>query len=460
MLILSVNAFSQTSIKYVFYFIGDGMGVNQVNGTEMYLAEKEDTIGVKSLCFTGFPTVGLVTTYSKRNSVTDSAAGGTALACGEKTSNGTIGMNANHSEPIYSVAQWAKSSGANVGVITSVGIDHATPASFYAHQPNRNNYYEIACQIPDAGFDFYGGSGFISPSNNSSGKEVVSVYEILKRRNYNIIVGLENYEENKNRGNLVMIEKREKNDALKLAIDREEGDMTLKQLTECAIRSLYDRNKGFFLMIEGGLIDWACHSNDAASVFNEVADMDEAVKVAYEFYKKYPEETLIVVTADHETGGISLGNGPYELNLKLLANQKVSKDRLAEKITELSGKDGNVEWEDVRKVLMENLGFWDTIRLKRDETEELKEAYNDEFVEKEENEEKVMYSNAGKVASVAIKILNRRANIAWGSSGHSAGYVPVFAIGEGSETFSGKIDNTDIPHKISELAGYGQEKAK
>lgn len=454
------EVFSQ-SIKYVFYFIGDGMGVNQVNGTEMYFAEKEDTIGVKSLSFTQFPASGLVTTYSKTNSVTDSAAGGTALACGEKTSNGTIGMNADHTEPIYSVAQMAKTKGAKVGIITSVSIDHATPASFYAHQPNRNMYYEIACQIPDAGFDFYGGAGFVSPNHNYKKNEVVSVYEILKRRNYNILEGVKGYQDGKSKENLVMIEKRGQNESLNLAIDRKEGDLTLKQITECAIRTLYNRNRGFFLMVEGGMIDWACHSNDAASLFNEVKDMDDAVKIALEFYEKYPEETLIVVTADHETGGLSLGNGPYELNLKLLAGQKASVNELSDKIQELAKGGKFVEWTTVRGILKEYLGFWDTVKLSKEEREELRDVYNEVFVGNDDSsKEGVTYSDAGKIAVKAVSILNKKANIAWGSNGHSAGYVPVFAIGKGCEVFNGKMDNTEIPEKIAELAGYILEKEK
>lgn len=120
--------------KYVFYFIGDGMGVNQVNGTEMYLAQKEGKIGVESLGFTQFPVVGLATTYSKYNSVTCSAAAGTALATGTKTKNGTIGMDSLQVNPLYSVALKAKEAGKKVGITTSVSIDHATPAAFYAHQ--------------------------------------------------------------------------------------------------------------------------------------------------------------------------------------------------------------------------------------------------------------------------------------------------------------------------------------
>mgnify|MGYP000222963950 FL=1 len=109
---------------------------------------------------------------------------------------------------------------------------------------------------------------------------------------------------------------------LPYAIDRQEGDLTLAEITESAISFLTKgSNKGFFLMVEGGKIDWACHGNDPATVFEEVVDMDNAIKVAYEFYKKHPKETLIVVTADHETGGLGLGTGKYELQLKALPSR-------------------------------------------------------------------------------------------------------------------------------------------
>ena len=149
--------------KYVFYFIGDGMGVNQVNGTEMYLAEKEGRIGVKALNFTQFPVVNFATTYSKYNSVTCSAAAGTALATGTKTKNGTIGMDSLHKAPLYSVAVKAKEAGKRVGITTSVSVDHATPSAFYAHQPSRSMYYEIGTDLPKTGFDFYAGSDFCNP---------------------------------------------------------------------------------------------------------------------------------------------------------------------------------------------------------------------------------------------------------------------------------------------------------
>ena len=157
--LISVVAHGQA--KYVFYFIGDGMGVNQVNGTEMYRAELQNgRIGVEPLLFTQFPVGTMASTFSATNSVTDSSAAGTALATGSKTYNGAIGMD-DQKNPLQTVAEKAKKAGKRVGIATSVSIDHATPAAFYAHQPSRSMYYEIATDLPKADFDFYAGSGFL-----------------------------------------------------------------------------------------------------------------------------------------------------------------------------------------------------------------------------------------------------------------------------------------------------------
>ena len=151
--------------KYVFYFIGDGMGVNQVQGTELYRGELEGKIGITPIWFTQFPYATTATTFSATNGVTDSAAAGTALASGNKTKNGTIGMKQDQQTDVNSVAVWAKNKGCRVGVTTSVSVDHATPAAFYAHDPSRGSYYKIGTDLYKAGFDFYAGSDFLDPTN-------------------------------------------------------------------------------------------------------------------------------------------------------------------------------------------------------------------------------------------------------------------------------------------------------
>lgn len=443
--------------KYVFYFIGDGMGVNQVNGTEMYLAELDGKVGIKPLNFTQFPVNNFATTYSRYNSVTCSAAAGTALATGQKTKNGTIGMDSLQTTPIYSVATLAKQAGKKVGITTSVSVDHATPAAFYAHQPNRKMYYEIGTDLPKAGFDLYAGAGFLQTKSKT---DIASadLFTILHDSNYMVLRGVEEFRNKSGEASKVVLIQAEgyDNESLPYAIDRKEDALTLAQITEHAINYLSkDNDEGFFLMVEGGKIDWACHSNDAATVFHEVIDMAEAIQVALNFYEQHPDETLIVVTADHETGGIALGTGTYALNLKALQNQKVSVDKLTGKIKALRKKQENkVSWEDVQSLLADNLGFWKNVALSDKQIEKLKEKYEESFNGQDVEMKKSLYAEAEPVAEEAIEILDRIAMIGWASGGHSAGVVPVYAIGAGSRLFNGKLDNTDIPKKIAEAAGY------
>lgn len=443
--------------KYVFYFIGDGMGLNQVNTTEMYLGEQQGRIGTEPLCFASFPVAGMATTFSASNSITDSAAGGTALATGVKTYNGAIGVDANK-ERVMSVAERAKRAGKKVGVTTSVSIDHATPAAFYGHQPNRSMYYEIALQLPEAGFDFYAGSGFLKPARTFDKKDAPSIYPIIEQAGYTIARGIDEYQAKAGDADKMVLIQKDGTDASSLpyAIDRNEGDMTLAQITESAIDFLSrDNKKGFFLMVEGGKIDWACHSNDPATMVKEVIDMDNAVRVAYEFYKKHPKETLIVITADHETGGLGLGNSNYTLNLKSLDCQKQSVDLLSRALTDLRKAKGNkATWEDVKALLTERMGFWGELTPTWEQEKMLRDEFESSFVRNKVVFEESLYSKTEPLAAVAKKVLSQMSKLGWTTGSHSAEYVPVFAVGAGSKLFMGKMDNTDIPKRIAKAAGY------
>jgi hypothetical protein len=443
--------------KYVFYFIGDGMGVNQVNGTEMYLAEQEGRIGVKPLLFTTFPAGTMATTFSATNSVTDSSAAGTALATGEKTYNGAVSMD-DDKNVLSTVAERAKKAGRKVGIATSVSVDHATPAAFYAHQPNRSRYYEIALDLPKAGFDFYAGSGFLKPTTTADKKEAPNVFPIIEEAGYTIARGLDEYKEKAaDAKKMILIQKEgAEPSCLPYAIDHEEGDLTLPEITESAVSFLSKGNKkGFFLMVEGGKIDWACHSNDPVTVFEEVIDLDNAVRVAYEFYKKHPKETLIVVTADHETGGMGLGIGKYELHLKSLLNQKQSQDLLSKAITDLrKDKAGKASWNEIKDLLTEKMGFWKELPLTWEQEKMLRDEYEQSFVKNKVVFEESLYARTEPLAAVARKVMSQIAMVGWTSSSHTAGYVPVFAIGAGADLFTGKMDNTEIPKRIAKAAGY------
>lgn len=459
LVLLSGTVLAQGKAKYVFYFIGDGMGVNQVNGTEMFRADaQEGRIGTIPLQFTQFPVINMATTFSATNSVTDSSAAGTALATGEKTYNGAIGVG-DDKQKLTSVAEKAKRSGKKVGVTTSVSVDHATPAAFYAHQPSRSMYYEIALDIPASGFDFFAGGGFLRPDKNYEKQDAPSIFPILEQAGYTIARGYNDYKAKAATADKIILIQQEGADpgCIPYAIDRKPGDLTLAQITESAINTLSKNNKkGFFLMVEGGKIDWSCHGNDAATTFQEVIDMDEAVKVAYEFYKKHPKETLIVITADHETGGITLGRGKYVMNLQALKYQKQSEAGLSRRITELrKQKDHQVTWEEIKTLLGETMGFWKEIPMEWEHEKALRDSYEASFNAKANQQmEKSLYTESEPLAAKAKNVMSEIARVGWTTSDHTAGYVPVYAIGAGSELFKGKMDNTDIPKRIAIAGGY------
>ena len=448
--------------KYVFYFIGDGMGVNQVLGTEMYQSELKGEIGVTPLLFTQFPYATVAHTFSASNGVTDSAAAGTALATGNKTKNGAIGVNKDMAE-VSSVAVWAKNNGYKVGISTSVSIDHATPASFYAHENSRNNSYQIGLDLIESNFDFYAGSDFVNPNNKNAkdGKTYESLYDLTAKAGYTLARGYKDYQKKAKKAQKMILFQSEAasakdNGSIPYAIDRQKGDMTLSEITRAGINFLSKNNeKGFFLMVEGGKIDWACHSNDGATALTEVQDFDNAIKVAYEFYEQHPEETLIVITADHETGGLSLGTGSYDLNLQALKEQKVSENGFTSILNGLRKKYKNqVSWEVVKQALKDNFGFWGNVKLNEKQEARLKAVYDKTFGNQPVDLEKSEYLQNEPLAGEAKRILNSIARIGWNSGGHSAGFVPVFAIGANAHLFQGRFNNIEIPVKIAEAAGY------
>ena len=448
--------YAQEKPKYVFYFIGDGMGVNQVLGAEMYQAELQGNIGVVPMQFSMFPYVTMATTFSATNGVTDSAASGTALATGNKTKNGAIGVLKDLETPVNSIAVWAKEAGHKVGIATSVSVDHATPSAFYAHQASRNSYYNIGVDLYAAGFDFYAGSDFLEPYM----KYKKNLYELAPENGYTIARGYKDYlKKSKKAEKMILLQPEEDSkidrSAIPYAIDRKKGNLTLQEITRSAINFLSkDNENGFFLMVEGGKIDWACHANDGATVLNEVIDFDNAVKVAYEFYSQHPDETLIVITADHSTGGMALGTGDYKLNLQVLKNQKLSEVGFTKVLNDLRKKTKNkVTWEMAKEALTEYFGFWKDVKINERTEEHLKRVYERSF-QGEAAMEKSEYSQSEPLAGEAKRIINRIALLGWTSGGHSAGLVPVCAIGTGAENFSSRTDNAELPVKIAKIAGY------
>ena len=324
-----------------------------------------------------------------------------------------------------------------VGVATTVCINHATPSAFYAHNLNRNNYNEIAQWMLTADYDFYAGGD--AKCNNEQRN---TLYGKAKEQGYTIARGYSDYKAKADEAKKMMLYQKNVSEELPYAIDNEYNnvDLNLYNITRAGIEFLYNKNKdGFFFMVEGGKIDYASHSDDAATAFYEVFGFSSAIEAALEFYNQHKDETLIIVTADHETGGLVLGyNGNYALYFKELTKQKVSVNKLQAMLNAL----GTTTWGKVNEVVKENSGV--SIRGNHNENDSVE-----------------MTSDiAGRIAAEAIYDIDRKAAISWASGNHSGTYVPLYAIGCGAEEFHGVMDNTDIPKTIEKVAQLNKEKRK
>ena len=463
MFLFALTLSAQGKAKYVFYFIGDGMGVNQVNAAETYLGALQGRIGIQPLCFPSFPYSAFVNTQSATNGVTDSAAGGTALACGQKTKNGTLGMLKDLTTSVSSIADWARQSGAAVGITTSVAIDHATPAAFYAHVKERHEQYTIGKQLVESANDFYAGSDFTIPTDPEY-PNGPTLYEEANAKGFTISRGYADYQKRAaNAKKMILLQSEEASKAdrysIPYALDRKDGDLTLTDITRAGIDFLMKKQgekNGFFMMIEGGKIDWACHANDLAFI-PELIDMDNAVKVAYDFYKQHPDETLIIVTADHETGGIVLSRGLYEINLAAVGNQRITIEKLGKELHKMHDVKGDkLVWDDVKTFLAENFGFWDKISLTDEQTQRLESSFK-KIMDGTSKDQRTLYQNDDELAVTVRSIMSECAQVGWHVTSHSNGYVPCFAIGVGAEQIHGRIDNTEIPKIVAKAAGWKAE---
>ncbi len=330
-LIPILSTAQEQKAKYVFYFIGDGMGFNHVSLAEYWLGYTQGVFDSRPLSFSQFPVLGWAVTHSESNLITDSAAAGTALSTGTKTKNGMLGT-APDSSALESIAYKIHDAGYKVGISSTVGINHATPGAFYGHSASRSDYYSIASEIPSTGFEFFAGGGAIE-SNGEDGDET-SVYEAIEDSGYVIAEGMDDFADKKDEAGKIML--LQKNGRLKTelpyAIDMKDTDMTQADLVSASIDFLYDEDcPGFFIMSEGGKIDWASHGNDTKAVILETLSLSDAVAEAVEFYNAHPDETLIIVTADHETGGLTLSwEKGYDLLFDKLEEIHCSKDMVSE----------------------------------------------------------------------------------------------------------------------------------
>ncbi len=432
--------------KYIFYFIGDGMGMAQVKLAEALL-ESGETLEMIS-----FPVSGIASTHAENRYITGSAAAATALATGKKTTIGTISKNGSRSADLKTMAEMARDKGMRVGIVSSVSIDHATPACFYAHADSRNKYSEIAVQMASSGFDYFGGG--YARADLDNGKPLGKLVRTMKDSGYAVIQGWEALAKAEPGLKYWAYGNYEGSGALDYAIDRAPDGLTLADFTKHGIR-LLDNERGFFLMVEGGKIDWASHANDAATTAHEVVDFDEAIGEALEFYRNHPEETLIVVTADHECGGLALGYAgkAYESDIGILHHQKSSFQVFADKVGRWAErKDVSFAMAlDSAKVYfgLGNAQLDSALVLTSEEKTALKKAYGASM---NGNSTGLAYGKGDPLTATLIQLLNHKAGIGWTTNSHTAVPVPVFAIGKGAQAFCGVYDNTDIAKRIIRVA--------
>jgi alkaline phosphatase len=474
--------------KYVFFFLGDGMSSAQIQAAEAYLTTENggsSTLAkdlMKSenrLNMSKMPVSGMQTTYDAHALMTDSASAGTAFACGTKTLSGVIGMDETMSVSYKSIAQLAHERGKKVGIISSVSLDHATPASYYASVPNRGNMNAIETQLAQTGYEFFGGGGLVSPTGPSrSGDTSNNIWSLLSKNGYTVL----------NSRNAILNLKKTPADrvvcinpwlqdsaAMPYEIDRPGTNLSLKEMTEVAISCLSKTCKGkhasyagngFFLMVEGGKIDWACHANDARATIGDTLAFDDAIGAAIAFYKKHPNETLIVVTGDHETGGMTVGHATtgYTGHYDLLLAQTNSFTYFAQnqwpahKAAYSSGYNwtltNNLSGNAAMLSLMENAFGLKWSALNDYQKEKLEDAYDKSMCGTNKNStgaNQLLYGSYEPVIVTLTHILNENASVGWTSYSHTGVPVPVFAMGAECRWFQGFYDNTDIAKKLAKV---------
>ncbi|MEO1263159.1 MAG: alkaline phosphatase [Bacteroidota bacterium] len=288
--------------KNIILLIGDGMGVGQISGA-LYNHNKKLTLE-------SFPVIGFQKTFSKDNLVTDSAASATAIATGTKTTNSSIGVDENE-KPLKNIVEEAESYGLATGLVVTSSIVHATPASFIAHQRSRNLYEQIAADFLNIDIDLAigGGKQFFDRRKvddrnliNELKQKGYLIYDYFHHEIYNVKPDL----------NKKLFYFTADNQPLPAM----QGRDYLPFATEIAIDFLNKKSeKGFFMMIEGSQIDWSGHANQQIPLLSELDDFDKAIKRVYEFAKK-DKETLVIVTADHETGGFAINPGSKTKHIK------------------------------------------------------------------------------------------------------------------------------------------------
>lgn len=435
---LSLPTWGRTP-KYVFYFIGDGMGINQAAATEMYM----HSVGLGDLNFRHFPYTGFMTTTPSNSRVTDSAAAGSALSTGHKTYNRGIGVDADSTE-VETLSERVIRSGFAAGVASSDAVDLATPAAFYAHANNRGDYEDIAGDLVNSKLTFAAGASIKSNKKGNDGWVAEA-----RRKGFNVFGGDLKYSPCD--GPVICLSNDMTQSNLAYAIDRKEGQTSLEDFTNTAIEHLYrNSRKGFFLMVESAMIDHACHSRDAGAMVNEIIDFSKSIDCALKFYEQHRDETLIIVTADHETGYTMITGGKTEL----IGNQKCSMNELTDIFLKMSA-DGNIpSWPEVKQVLADKLGLWSKVPVSKDEEKVFTRLYKESFLDSSSDMQDDLYNSNKKLAFEAVSLLGRKSGICLFGGSHSGSPVGLYVKGERAAEFMNCKDNTDVSKVIAKVARY------
>ena len=463
--------------KYVFLFIGDGMSYPQIQSTADYLGALEDADywqaepslddnggavldGPSYLNFMNFEAAGSAVTYDSNSFCPDSASTATSISTGHKTYSGTINMDETGTTAYETVAEKVHDQlGMKVGVISSVNLNHATPAAFYAHQASRNDYYEIGLELVDSGFEYFAGGGLLKPTGAEGDQE--DLYTLAEEAGYNVVKAQAEAEQVTEGPVVIVDEHLADGDAMAYELDRTDDMWALADYVEKGIEVL-DNDKGFFMMCEGGKIDWACHANDAASSIHDTKALADAVQVAIDFAEEHPDETLILVTGDHETGGLTIGfsGTDYDTYLNLLESQKISFAKYDSDYV-AAYKENKTSFEDVLADIENLFGLktegeeGDKLVLTPYELSQLKTAYeksiNETATGMDEQQEYVMYGTYEPLTVTITHILNNKSGVSFTSYSHTGLPVAVLAHGLNAEQFNGYYDNTEIFNKLADM---------
>ena len=467
--------------KYVFLFIGDGMSYPQFQAAADYLGALADDDaeqalpsvkdderggavldGPKALNFMNFPVAGSAVTFDSCSFAPDSASTATSIATGHKTYSGMINVDETGAVSFETIAEKLHSQkGWKIGIISSVNINHATPAAFYAHQASRNSYYEIGLEMIDSGFEYFAG-GALKKVNGAEGDKE-SLYDLAEKAGYKVTFTQADAEAVTREDEKVVLidEHLADSDAMDYDMDRAEGEWALKDYVAKGIEQL-DNETGFFMMCEGGKIDWACHANDAGATVTDTLALADAVQVAIDFAREHPAETLIVVTGDHETGGLTIGfaGTDYDTYLSLLSSQKISFAKYDSDYVS-AYKTSKTSFEDVLKDIEALFGLktqgdeGDKLVLTDYEKSLLKTAYEKSINEKDtgmaQQQEYVSYGTYEPLTVTITHILNNKSGVSFTSYSHTGLPVGVFAEGVNAQEFKGYFDNTAIYTKLANM---------